>query len=152
MKRQGDFNRNKTHCPQKHKYTEANTYVNPGGRRWCRECMRANSRRQVIRKYGISVEEFQELLIKQDYKCAICERDLYTWSENGELNIRDIQIDHDHDCCKVPNRSCGKCIRGILCGECNRGLARFRDSVKLLRTAASYLEKYELPPTGVEPV
>ena len=39
----------KTRCPQDHEYTEANTIIRYG-RRWCRECARANGRKQAAAK------------------------------------------------------------------------------------------------------
>jgi len=33
-------NEKKTHCSRNHPYDEANTYITPGGRRDCRECMK----------------------------------------------------------------------------------------------------------------
>ncbi len=36
----GAANREKTHCPQGHEYTDDNTYVLPGGSRECRVCKR----------------------------------------------------------------------------------------------------------------
>jgi hypothetical protein len=36
----------KTHCPKKHEYTPANTYINPNGSRECRICKRKRSRRR----------------------------------------------------------------------------------------------------------
>jgi len=35
----------KTHCPQRHRYSEANTYVDPTGRRHCRECGKSTTAR-----------------------------------------------------------------------------------------------------------
>lgn len=48
-------NRNKTHCPRGHEFTEENTYWNKGKdgrrtRRHCRECGRAATRRYLARK------------------------------------------------------------------------------------------------------
>src|SRR5258708_24191879 len=40
----GAINRAKKHCPQGHRYTEANTYVNPVGSRVCRQCTRTAGR------------------------------------------------------------------------------------------------------------
>lgn len=34
----GENNARKTHCPQRHAYTAANTYVGPDGKRRCRTC------------------------------------------------------------------------------------------------------------------
>jgi hypothetical protein len=48
-------------------------------------------------------------------------------------------VDHDHACCPG-TRSCGKCIRGMLCNRCNTGLGMFLDDPNRLRHAASYLE------------
>lgn len=40
----------KTACPQGHPYDEENTYVTPDGKRMCRECMRARTRRWKARR------------------------------------------------------------------------------------------------------
>ena len=51
-----------------------------------------------------------------------------------------LQVDHDHACCPG-TRSCGKCVRGLLCPRCNRALGLFRDSPTLLERAAHYLRE-----------
>lgn len=83
--------------------------------------------------YGISFEEFDALLVKQGNGCAICQTSVPggkgTW-----------HIDHDHSCCSG-RKSCGKCIRGLLCQRCNAGLGHFGDNRESLRKAISYLEK-----------
>ncbi len=40
----------KTHCPQGHEYTPANTYFNKRGWRRCRTCMRREEKDYLIRK------------------------------------------------------------------------------------------------------
>ena len=47
-------------------------------------------------------------------------------------------VDHDHKCCPGKG-SCGKCIRGMLCQDCNVGLGYFRDSVSRFTSAIEYL-------------
>jgi hypothetical protein len=49
-------------------------------------------------------------------------------------------VDHDHACC--PGRkSCGKCVRGLLCNGCNAALGLAAEDPKVLRTLADYIER-----------
>jgi Recombination endonuclease VII len=132
---QGDFNRNKTHCPQGHEYTPENTiWTKDKKRRSCRKCYLASHRRLNVTKHGISVEKRDELLAQQGGKCKICPTVL----------TEDMQkcIDHDHRCCPGLY-SCGKCIRGILCVDCNVAIGRFKDNIEILQLAIVYLQAYQ---------
>lgn len=51
---------------------------------------------------------------------------------------RSLSIDHDHKCCSGI-KSCGSCIRGVLCSWCNLGIGKLRDSAEILQSAADYL-------------
>jgi hypothetical protein len=95
---------------------------------------------RLRRVYGITLEQFTTLLDKQDGKCAICK-------QIPPLNAKGFSfaIDHDHACCnssnaRVKGYSCGKCVRGLLCHNCNLGLGNFKDSINLLQTAIDYLK------------
>ena len=62
-------------------------------------------------KHGLTDDEYDELLEKQGGRCAVC-----------LLPIERLVIDHDHDCCGVPDQSvfgCGLCVRGLVCVRCN---------------------------------
>lgn len=48
-------------------------------------------------------------------------------------------IDHDHSCC-AGSGSCGKCVRGVLCGNCNSALGHAKDSADRLQGLISYLQ------------
>lgn len=90
-----------------------------------KEKRQAASRRY---EYSLSPERFEEMKAQQDNKCAICKTEL----------VR-IDVDHDHSCCSS-RKSCGKCIRGLLCHKCNTIIGLAQDSIELLTSAIEYLK------------
>lgn len=95
-----------------------------------REAARSKMRQRM---YGLSTEDFEALLRRQGNVCAICSE-----ASTG----REWHVDHDHACCPR-QKTCGKCVRGILCARCNNGLGFFDDSPERLETAANYIRRYE---------
>ncbi len=82
-------------------------------------------------RYGISQEEYDRMLAEQGNHCAICPTPFTDQTPH---------IDHDHSCCPG-NGSCGKCIRGLLCANCNKALGMFKDDAERLAAAIRYLEE-----------
>lgn len=78
-------------------------------------------------KHGLTQGQFEQMLEAQGNACAVC-RQVFTESPH---------VDHDHACCPG-YRSCGDCVRGLLCFQCNRRLAVVEDRAWLNR-AKSYL-------------
>lgn len=121
--------------------------VRETGRRWREknraqrnEYNRARSRQDRVRRrvaerrlldvYGLSLAEYDALLMKQGGGCALCGR---------AKDRRRLPVDHDHRT---------KRVRGILCEACNRGLGLLGDSPARLRRAVAYLEQTESPTEG----
>lgn len=92
---------------------------------------RASTLRQA---YGMSVDEYDALLAAQGGRCAVCEAPV------ADAADRRLHVDHDHACCPG-KKSCGKCIRGLLCKACNQGLGHFADDLERLRKAIEYLSR-----------
>lgn len=86
---------------------------------------------RYLATWGITPERYTAMLEAQDGRCAIC------GVEECETGAR-FSVDHDHACCPG-QKSCGECVRGLLCRACNHGLGSFRDSVASLRAAVAYL-------------
>lgn len=77
--------------------------------------------------------------------CEICGKDVTTARKDRKGRLRlDYAIDHDHECCPGPH-SCGECIRGILCKNCNIGIGYFKNSHDAARNAYHYLMRTERP-------
>lgn len=102
---------------------------------YCKLCIQQGKRAHY---YGVSAEQYNALLAAQGGRCAVCRLDA--------TSLRyPLSVDHDHNCC-AGRKSCGKCLRGLLCHVCNRALGLMRDSADRLRCAADYLDGY--PPAA----
>lgn len=80
----------------------------------------------VTNSYGVSLVQVMQM---NTTGCEICEK-------TGHL-----YIDHDHSCCPGKT-SCGKCVRGGLCGECNMAIGALGDTPEGVLRAVKYLEKW----------
>lgn len=67
-----------------------------------------------LTRYGLTTATFGRLLAGQDYACGMC----HVPFADGQR----ICIDHDHACCPQEKKSCGRCIRGLVCSRCNIAL------------------------------
>jgi hypothetical protein len=93
---------------------------------------------ELKKRFKITVEEHQKLFESQNRKCAGCGS-----SDSGEPSGI-WHTDHDSSCCPTGSRTCGQCIRGILCRWCNLTLGNAKDDVERMRGLIQYLEKYNL--------
>lgn len=95
---------------------------------WCRPCVKEYNRKRYeanprtpeqaeqiknrmrLWRYGLTKEKYDSLMAEQNNACAVCK---IPFSNEVKPNV-----DHDHKCC-VGNRTCGLCVRGLLCSGCN---------------------------------
>jgi hypothetical protein len=105
---------------------------------WCKNCRKQIARKRtkenrrngwLRQKYGLSTEIFNNMLISQAGKCAICG----TTNPGGKVGDS-FSVDHNH--------TTGQ-IRGLLCQTCNQMLGLMQDSAKNLRKAAAYINYWE---------
>ena len=80
--------------------------------------------------YKMTLEDYNRLFLSQNGVCAICQKECKT--------KRGLSIDHNHLCC-AGNRSCGKCIRGLLCSNCNRAIGMLQEDIAIFNRAIAYL-------------
>lgn len=85
-----------------------------------------NSRRwaPILRKYGLSQEDYEKMYREQDGKCAICK-------DPHEV----LSVDHHHTSGKV---------RELLCPQCNLMLGNGRDVAHILLAGADYIQRHSV--------
>jgi hypothetical protein len=92
-----------------------------------KDSIRASSFRHKLKTLGITAVDYDKMYNEQNGRCAICGK------HQLELN-KSLHLDHCH---------LTGIVRGILCSNCNTGLGLFKDDIKILRCAISYLDKYK---------
>ena len=101
--------------PQRHKRRQRE-YAEAGKKKL------SDRKSHLKRKYGLTLEEFDEILESQGGRCAICGR---PDADN---------VDHDH---------VTGLVRGILCWDCNIALGKFADDIDRFVAAAAYLDQHD---------
>ena len=103
--------------------------------RWAKNNPDKRRRTRLKYGYGIDLHQFDQMLANQGGLCAMCEKPFVDGTPC---------IDHDHSCCPG-QKTCGKCVRGLLHQSCNKALGILNDDPELCSKAARYLvrTKYE---------
>ena len=95
--------------------------------------IRSKHYKSLLKGKGLTLEDYDLELQKQNYVCAICRQ---PETAQQRSTIRRLSVDHDHET---------GCYRGLLCTACNLGLGKFQDDIGILRQAVQYLEKNRDP-------
>lgn len=93
----------------------------------------SHRRANMLNKYGITLEQYDEMWKNQDGKCAICSVSMVNITIDGDSKNKSNTACVDH--CHGSGR-----VRGILCSTCNKGLGLFYDRIDLLENAINYLK------------
>ena len=86
-----------------------------------RRARRSAHNSHLKKTYGITIDEYDQILAAQKGRCAIC---------RGGTSKRHFAVDHNHK---------DGSVRGLLCARCNSGLARFMDDRTNVGRAYKYM-------------
>jgi hypothetical protein len=84
----------------------------------------SNRSTKLKSSYGISLDEYDEMLKAQDYKCAVCGK------EHLELQKKRLVVDH----CHTSNK-----IRQLLCNNCNTALGLLKENIQVIEKLKNYI-------------
>ena len=126
------------HCSRCGGFKTADNYVLEGDvrafkgvamRSVCRPCDEFRKwKADLVRRYGITFEQYELMLAEQKGKCAVCDSE----DANNARTSGRLFVDHCHTSGKV---------RGLLCSRCNHALGLFQDDIDRLRSAIEYLTR-----------
>jgi hypothetical protein len=98
------------------------------GSAWYRRNRSAQVKRmkwyRILKMYGITEGQYDEMLKAQNFGCAICQ------SIGPGRNDGHFAIDHDHET---------GIVRGLLCQKCNCGIGFFDDDINRMERAIAYM-------------
>jgi Recombination endonuclease VII len=94
-------------------------------KKWREENKRQRKHQQLMRDFGISIEEYEIQFAKQGGVCASC--------GDPPPKGKYLSIDHKH--------STGE-LRALLCNGCNLGIGFFKEDPVRLEKAIKYLNKH----------
>lgn len=77
----------------------------------------------LMLRYGITIEQWQEMFDNQNGCCAIC-------GKHQSKMVKTLSVDHDHKT---------GIVRGLLCHQCNAALGNLCDDIDVLKKALDYL-------------
>lgn len=90
-----------------------------------------NREKITARRHGLTLDQYQELLVKQHGVCAICLKS-ETIIHGASKKIAPLAIDHNHTT---------NTVRGLLCTKCNTALGLLDDSCERAQALINYLER-----------
>jgi len=141
-----------------HKRFESGKFGKKGNSKLCYEGRREKEQaiydveRSLKRLYKKSPEWYAATLVEQGGHCALCPAT--KGSSDGHTHL---WVDHSHKCCNK-SRTCGKCVRGLLCRRCNYLIGQLETLMQIglvpnatpgtwAERALAYLKSYEKPLT-----
>jgi hypothetical protein len=103
---------------------------------------------KALKRHHFDQDDYLARLREQHGGCAICGKATY----RSPVGLVPLLIDHDHDCC--PGKaSCGRCVRGLLCADCNGSMGLMEAtgqamSTKQIEPMRAYLASWGIDPFG----
>ena len=82
---------------------------------------------RLQRKYGITLDEYNQMFTDQNGCCAIC-------GKHNKEKTRSLAVDHDHETGEV---------RELLCTSCNTSLGLLQENEEILLSMLAYIRRHK---------
>lgn len=88
---------------------------------------------QMLADYGVTLEQWEEMLRVAQHHCEACGNPLSEQVVHPRTGKPFLVLDHDHE---------SGAPRGVLCSRCNKTLGFVQDSIEVLDKLKEYLMKH----------
>jgi hypothetical protein len=82
--------------------------------------------RYLLKTYGISLDEYNQMFAEQEGCCAVCGK------HQSEFK-KALAVDHNHET---------EAVRGLLCYRCNSALGMLDENPEIISNLLDYVEKH----------
>jgi hypothetical protein len=89
----------------------------------------------LIKNYGITLEQYNKMLLGQNNCCEMCNITIFEYLEKQNNRIKSFCVDHNHETGQ---------IRGLLCHSCNLLLGKIEKNKNMLNSIIYYIDKYNV--------
>jgi hypothetical protein len=111
-------------------------------RNLCSSCTsEPGNRKARDRRFNLEPGQYDLMLQLQGGLCQICHLPEKSVSSRTGKSYS-LPVDHDRTCCPG-DVSCGECVRGLICRNCNVLLGMSGNSPEVLASASLYLEEWK---------
>lgn len=94
---------------------------------------RLASRKHSLEGFGLTIDQYDALVLRQDNLCACCGMAETALSNTGDF-IKRLAVDHDH--------KTGQ-IRSLLCQACNQMIGHAKEDVTRMQKGIEYLKRFQ---------
>lgn len=108
--------------------------VNIASAKWYKKNPLKAKNRSLMREYGISIDTYNNMLLQQNYQCAICKQS-ETAIDSKTNQPRSLAVDHCHETGKV---------RSLLCTGCNAAIGFIKENANTALLIAEYLKQHRV--------
>jgi len=111
---------------------------NNGLQAYCKACRRAHDKERpgYTKRYGLSRDDIEDMLIKQNHSCLICGVHADVAPKVGAHRSHiGLVVDHNHQT---------GAVRGLLCQYCNLGIGQLKDDADIVLRAYQYLKHHKI--------
>ena len=122
----------KAYLAERYKNPEVRMKIRSTNSKWREENPDSETNNYLLRKYGITLDDYKQMFAEQKGVCAICSEPERTRRRKKLPENERLAVDHCHET---------GVVRGLLCFKCNTAIGSLGDTQETVMKVIYYLSK-----------